>query len=458
MAHGVILGQKQNTDELLPRDGSRAMEANLNVGNHKVTNVANATAGTDAVNLNQTNSLIDTATTGFVTEDEVNNIVNTNVDNIQPSNFWIQNYGTWDIPMSKYFNSYRDIGSSIQYTNSGSVGYNNNNTIIITYYNYNPISADTIRSTDGGMTFSAISLSNCCSILYRDGRWIGSLLSSGNQARFGYSNSSSPSSLTSVVVDDTNTEDVGQYGCVIGCTSNGLYAVSNSTNLQWPSSTQSSKYLFYSNDNGLTWNRSANNFTLRGTSSWNINVCSRSNEVSNCLIGTSKGVYYMSSNAGAISSAGVSSGNFVTADYFKGQYIAARDDGAIYSSNSGRNLTQVDLSNVTDQIATVYGSIVTDDFIFIYCENVSLISYDGINWFKSAITPRTLLSSTSIPNPTPYRPAIFVKKNNNQLLLSHIVDRGATNNFMHYADLSISTLEKMVIGSVWGQKNGSLRP
>lgn len=56
MAHGVILGQKTSTDDLLPRDGTRAMEADLNVGNHKVTNVANATAGTDAVNLNQLNS------------------------------------------------------------------------------------------------------------------------------------------------------------------------------------------------------------------------------------------------------------------------------------------------------------------------------------------------------------------------------------------------------------------
>lgn len=50
MANGVILGQTLNTNGLLPLDGSRAMTGRLNMSNHKITNLADVTADTDAVN------------------------------------------------------------------------------------------------------------------------------------------------------------------------------------------------------------------------------------------------------------------------------------------------------------------------------------------------------------------------------------------------------------------------
>lgn len=53
MAHGVILGQTPNTNNLLPLDGSRAMTGALNMGSHKITNLSNGTANNDAVNYYQ---------------------------------------------------------------------------------------------------------------------------------------------------------------------------------------------------------------------------------------------------------------------------------------------------------------------------------------------------------------------------------------------------------------------
>lgn len=51
MAHGSILGQK--LEDALLVDGSKSMQANLNMNNHKVTNVTNGTSSADAVNYSQ---------------------------------------------------------------------------------------------------------------------------------------------------------------------------------------------------------------------------------------------------------------------------------------------------------------------------------------------------------------------------------------------------------------------
>lgn len=53
MAHGVILGQTSDTNNLLPLDGSRAMTGSLNMASHKITNLSNGTANNDAVNYYQ---------------------------------------------------------------------------------------------------------------------------------------------------------------------------------------------------------------------------------------------------------------------------------------------------------------------------------------------------------------------------------------------------------------------
>ena len=53
MANGVILGQTLNTNNLLPLDGSRAMTGALNMGSHKIINLAAGTSNTSAVRRDQ---------------------------------------------------------------------------------------------------------------------------------------------------------------------------------------------------------------------------------------------------------------------------------------------------------------------------------------------------------------------------------------------------------------------
>lgn len=57
MAHGAILGQK--LEDALLVDGSKSMQANLNMNNHKITNVTNGTSSADAVNYSQLQTKLD---------------------------------------------------------------------------------------------------------------------------------------------------------------------------------------------------------------------------------------------------------------------------------------------------------------------------------------------------------------------------------------------------------------
>lgn len=58
MAHGVIFGLKTSTDDLLPRDGTRAMTGNLNMGNNIISNLSNGINDTDAATVGQISTLI----------------------------------------------------------------------------------------------------------------------------------------------------------------------------------------------------------------------------------------------------------------------------------------------------------------------------------------------------------------------------------------------------------------
>lgn len=59
MAHGAILGQK--LEDALLVDGSKSMQANLNMNNHKITNVTNGTTSADAVNYSQLQTKLSTS-------------------------------------------------------------------------------------------------------------------------------------------------------------------------------------------------------------------------------------------------------------------------------------------------------------------------------------------------------------------------------------------------------------
>lgn len=152
MAHGVILGQKQNTDELLPRDGSRAMEANLNVGNHKVTNVANATAGTDAVNLNQLNSSLvatnilynNSSTSSIITSNNTQGAIDQLFQSVSNGKSQIASAITDQGISTSSTASFATMATNIRNLNTKSNLWES--VVIKTYYRDNPMSNTEIRT------------------------------------------------------------------------------------------------------------------------------------------------------------------------------------------------------------------------------------------------------------------------------------------------------------------------
>lgn len=152
MAHGVILGQKTSTDDLLPRDGTRAMEADLNVGNHKVTNVANATAGTDAVNLNQLNSSLvatnilynNSSTSSIITSNNTQGAIDQLFQSVSNGKSQIASAITDQGISTSSTASFATMATNIRNLNTKSNLWES--AVIKTYYRDNPMSNTEIRT------------------------------------------------------------------------------------------------------------------------------------------------------------------------------------------------------------------------------------------------------------------------------------------------------------------------
>lgn len=229
MAHGAILGQK--LEDALLVDGSKSMQANLNMNNHKITNVANGTSNADAVNYSQLQTKLDlsggtmtgpinmgnnkitnvangTANTDIATVGQVNTIANAALDNLTPSSTYVDTYGEWGLGFVPYGIVLSDTSS--QTTRISSASKSNNQIVIAT--------VDNIRyggrgylSNNNGKTFQVTN----ASLMYVDsfnGYYIGSKWNSGTNLNALYS--SNGTSWTEVLLD--SSVNYNEYGCTVG--------------------------------------------------------------------------------------------------------------------------------------------------------------------------------------------------------------------------------------------------
>lgn len=406
MAYGVILGQKQNTDELLPRDGSRAMEANLNVGNHKVTNVANATAGTDAVNLNQTNSLISSATADFVTEDDVNEIINSS----SVSDAFIKNFG----PLETAFLPLAATSSVIDKPDTGisycvacnPSGY----TYIIPTNSTGAISALNppiiFRGySSGTSSFSKYTSNVFCYMVYYNGRYIASVLDADEtRPIFAYATGTSFSTTRASGSNDY----AGTYGCVIGYNSAGLYAICRYNNSDGNYAT------YYSTNNGSNWYSGADiTFPSSIRVMYDV-LCSEDTNM--CFIATDSGLYSLGSDITNLTVTREISGSIRAIKYFKGYYFAITGDGGIYRSSNGTSWSSITFSSTLNQktVGEYHAVDVTDDFIILVGRGYSVLSYDGTTWHTSPACFSTYATTSG----SDYQYVIF--HNNNNLVMSSV--------------------------------------
>ena len=405
MAHGVILGQKQNTDELLPRDGPRAMEANLNVGNHKVINVANGTNGTDAVNLNQTNSLISSATVDFVTEDDVNEIINSS----SVSNTFIENFGPLEtafLPLAETSRVVDDINTG----NSFCVACNPSGyTYIIptgTTSNISALNPPIIFRgySSGTSSFSKYTSNVFCYMVYYNGRYIASVLDNDEtRPVFAYTIGTSFSTTRASGSADYS----GTYGCVIGYNDVGLYAICRY-------GVNNNYATYYSTNNGSNWYSGADITFPSSTVVMYDVLCSEDTNM--CFIATNSGLYSLGSDITNLTVTREISDDIRSIKYFKGYYFAVTGDGNIYRSSNGTSWSNITFSSTLNQngVGETQGVAVTDDFIILMGRGYSVLSYNGTTWYTSP----ACFSIYETTSGSMYQEVIF--HNNNNLVISNV--------------------------------------
>lgn len=397
MAHGVILGQKTSTDDLLPRDGTRAMEADLNVGNHKVTNVANGTNGTDAVNLNQTNSLISSATADFVTEDEATNIANnaieqssTDIDIKSVSKrLGINPYFTLTRAISSYSTSITQ--NELQYTSGAARNANN---ILFLFSDITSTSgaghSTSVVSSDGGYTWE-LGYGPSASVVAYMNYFIFSSTStvSDRVARFARSsNGTSGSSYSVTLQGSEEIDNLGSHGCCLGYTSEGVYALSNGSYIQSGGTSPYVRKAAFFSPNGSSWSQ-INSYTKNSSGDFTVNGMSKSLDTTTLIAATSYGLLRITSSDGSWSRR--HGGIFSDVGYINGIFVAISKTGYVFTStDNGSSWKQetLDIYNWGVGYGTSSGSknyrIATnnDSLIIINpSSNYQLYTTNGMNFY-----------------------------------------------------------------------------
>ena len=373
MAHGSILGQK--LEDALLVDGSKSMQANLNMNNHKVTNVTNGTASADAVNYSQlqtklslnggtmtgpinmgnnkiTNVANGTANTDIATVGQVNTIANAALDDLTPSSTYVGTYGGWGlgfVPHGIVFSG-DNINAMIGRTSSASIS---NNQMVVAITNSNRDGGTGYLSNNNGKTFVSVS----SDLMYVDsfnGYYIGSKYDSGSRLKALYSRNGTSWSEVLLMSSDYN-----DYGCLVGHCNSFAVQIFN----------VSSGQSFITTD-GRTYTQGPN------LSREPISVLSSDN-CPNMYVCTENGLYRLNSSTSSFWSIVVND-NIVAVSYNNGITACVSNTNKIYYNNGGSWTSGATIPGPT---AGTYQKGISDSGQLVFVgDDAVASSIDGINW------------------------------------------------------------------------------
>ena len=309
------------------------MTGTINMGNNKITNVANGTANTDIATVGQ-----------------VNTIANAALDNLTPSNTYADTYGGWGLGFVPYGIVFSDNTYITGNISSASIS---NNQIVVAISSGNRTGGVGYLSNDNGKTF-VIGPSDLIYVDSFKGYYIGSQYNRLGKLTAVYS--SNGTSWREVVL---MTSDYSDYGCLVGhCNSFAVQVFDASSGLSFITT------------NGRTYTRGPN-LNRRPISMLSSDNCPI------MYVCTENGLYSLSSSTASSWSRSVND-NIVSVSYNNGITACVSSTNKIYYNNGGGWTSGATIPGPT---TGTYQQGISDSGQLVFVgANAVASSVDGINW------------------------------------------------------------------------------
>lgn len=415
MAHGSILGQK--LEDALLVDGSKSMKANLNMNNHKITNVTNGTSNADAVNYSQLQTKLDlsggimtgpinmgnnkitnvangTANTDIATVGQVNTIANAALDNLTPSTVYTNYYNGWDLGFVPWRKPSTE-DSLVDFSNITALdcATNGTNTIIVNACNTINDQSQCMISNDNGTTWSQYD-TKFGYIVYKRGYFYSSTARgiSGESSIYRSSNGTSWSRV--------ETSGSSGNGKIMGYTDAFIIGIETDTAIGSPSYSYSSNFVYAAtNGNNGNWEQAGNSITINSRANITIYDCTKTIEINGFAVATDYGLYFQNTYSRSNSWSSISrlgSGDYMAVAYWNGNFYFMDSLGQLFRSNSSTLSTSsssyTSVGNFSNGVKLSSAKIIAADNYLVVAYELSttsadnpdciMVSSDGTNWSK----------------------------------------------------------------------------
>lgn len=381
MANGVILGQTPTLDtstlnNYLLRSGG-TMTGNINMGKHKITNLANGTADTDAATVGQSNT-----------------IANAALDKLTPSTVYTNYYNGWDLG----FVPWRKPSTEDSLVDFSDItvldcATNGTNTIIVNACNTINDQSQCIISNDAGTTWSQYD-TKFGYIVYKRGYFYSSTARgiSGESSIYRSSNGTSWSRV--------ETSGASDNGKIMGYTDAFIIGIETKTIIGHPSNSYSSNLVYAATNGNLgNWDQAANSITINSRANITIYDCTKTTEINGFAVATDYGLYFQNTYSltnSWSSTSRLGSGVYMAVAYWNSNFYFIDSLGQLFRSNSSTLSTSsssyTSVGNFTNSSQISSAKIIAAGNYLVVAYELSttsadnpdciMVSSDGTNWSK----------------------------------------------------------------------------